>query len=263
MIGLVPLLFLVLPLFIVIPMSFINGHIIEFPPHEWGLDAYRHVLTSISWGTAILYSVKVALLSVVVTSITAGLAAVGASRLPYKFEATLSALILVPLSMPVIVLALSTFQIFNNWGISGTTTAFVIAYGVLGAPYVFVVVRAALVKLDVKLIQSATSLGAGTWSLLRWVYIPSLRPAIATGALLVFAVSFDEVVVALFISGPDSITFPVKLFNETQFNLTPDIMAVATIVLVVVIALVSIAVAGVGARRVLSRVTTVESDNTH
>ena len=98
------------------------------------------------------------------------------------------------------------------------------------------------------------SLGAGTWSIMRWVYFPALAPALASGALLVFVVSFDEVVIAFFISGPGAITFPVKLFTEVQFNLSPAIMAVSTLVLGAVVASVVLGMIVFGARRTVYRI---------
>ena len=90
--------------------------------------------------------------------------------------------------------------------------------------------------------------------MLRWVYLPAILPALLSGALLVFVVSFDEVVVALFLSGPGSITFPVKLFTEVQFNLSPAILAVSTLLLAAVIVAVAAGIGLFGARRTVYRV---------
>jgi putative spermidine/putrescine transport system permease protein len=153
-----------------------------------------------------------------------------------------------------VVLALGTFQFFIQVGLTGTLAGIAIAHGVLGVPYVFLTVRAALTKLDMALVRSAMSLGAGTWSVMRWVYLPALLPALVSGALLVFVVSFDEVVIALFLSGPGAITFPVKLFTDVQQNLSPAVMAVSTLLLAVVVLAVVVAVLVLGARRTIYRV---------
>lgn len=257
LLALPPMLFLVLPMLLVVPMSFTNGQIIEFPPQAWGLGAYKEVFADDGWRTAILFSLKVAGLAVVIAVSTASLAAIGVSRCSPRLGGWVSAIALIPLSMPVVVLALGSFQVFNNWRLTGTLFGFALAHGVLGAPYVFVTVRAALAKLDMALVRSAMSLGAGTWSVLRWVYLPAIRPALLSGALLVFIVSFDEVVIALFISGPQAITFPVKLFTELQFNLSPAIMAVSTLLLSVVVAFVLLGLAVFGAHRTVYRIAKV------
>jgi putative spermidine/putrescine transport system permease protein len=253
MLAIPALLFLVLPILLVIPMSFTAGHVVEFPPSAWGLNAYRELFADDGWRQAIIFSFKVSVLAVFLSVVTAGLAAIGLTRLQVRGEGLIAAVILTPLAMPVVVLALGTFQFFNQLQLTGTLVGFAIAHGVLGVPYVFLTARAALSKLDIALVRSAMSLGAGTWSVLRWVYLPSILPALISGALLVFVVSFDEVVIAFFISGPSAITFPVKLFTEVQFNLSPVIMAVATLLLVGVTVSVVVGVLLLGARRTVYR----------
>lgn len=248
------LLFLVLPILLVIPMSFTAGHVIEFPPSAWGLTAYRELFADDGWREAIVFSLKVSALAIVLSVVTAGLAAIGLLRLQMYGEGLVAAVILVPLAMPVVVLALGTFQFFNQLQLNGTLVGIAIAHGVLGVPYVFLTVRAALSKLDIALVRSAMSLGAGTWSVLRWVYLPAVLPGLLSGALLVFVVSFDEVVISLFLAGPSAITFPVKLFTELQFNLSPAIMAVSTLLLAVVIASVVLGILLFGVRRTVYRV---------
>ena len=248
------LLLLVLPILPVIPMSFTAGQVVEFPPSAWGLKAYRELVADAGWRQAIVFSLKVAALAVLLSVVTATLAAIGLPRLRSRGEGLIAAVILAPLAMPVVVLALGTFQFFIQIKLNGTLIGIAIAHGVLGVPFVFLTVRAALSKLDVSLVRSAMSLGAGTWSVLRWVYLPAILPALLSGALLVFVVSFDEVVISLFISGPGAITFPVKLFTEVQFNLSPAIMAVSTLLLAAVVLVVVIGIALFGARRTVYRV---------
>jgi putative spermidine/putrescine transport system permease protein len=248
------LLLLALPMLTIIPMSFTAGHVVEFPPTQWGLGAYREVFADDGWREAIQFSLKVAALAVLMSVVAATLAAIGLTQLKIRGEALMTALILTPLAMPVVVLALGTFQLFIQVGLTGTLAGVAIVHGVLGVPYVFLTVRAALTKLDMAMVRSAMSLGAGTWSVMRWVYLPALLPALISGALLAFVVSFDEVVIALFISGPGAVTFPVKLFTDVQQNLSPAVMAVSTLLLMVVVFAVVVAVAALGARRTVYRV---------
>src|SRR4051794_37957268 len=156
--------------------------------------------------------------------------------------------------MPGVVLALGTFQFFLQVQLTGTLLGIAIAHGVLGVPYVFLTVQAALSKLDLALVRSAMSLGAGTWSVLRWVYLPAILPALVSGALLVFVVSFDEVVIALFISGPGAITFPVKLLPESHSTLPPGGRGVSPLLLAAVVLIVVRGIVLLGPRRTISRV---------
>jgi putative spermidine/putrescine transport system permease protein len=248
------LLLLVLPILPIIPMSFTGGHVVEFPPSTWGLTAYRELFADERWRDAIVFSLQVSAVAVTLSVVAAVFAAIGLPRLQSRGEGVITALILMPLAMPVVVLALGTFQFFLQLQLTGTLLGIAIAHGVLGVPYVFLTVQAALSKLDLALVRSAMSLGAGTWSVLRWVYLPAILPALVSGALLVFVVSFDEVVIALFISGPGAITFPVKLLTEVQFNLSPAVMAVSTLLLGAVVLAVVAGLLLFGARRTVFRI---------
>ena len=248
------LLFLLLPILAVVPMSFTAGQVVEFPPEEWGLAAYRALFADPRWGQAIVFSLKVSAVAVVLSVVAAGFAAIGLSRLHMRGEALVTAVILAPLAMPVVVLALGTFQFFIQIQINGTLAGIALAHAVLGVPYVFLTVRAALSKLDMALVRSAMSLGAGTLDVLRWVYLPAILPALLSGALLGFVVSFDEVVVSLFLSGPGALTLPVKLLTEVQFNLSPTIMAVSALLLAVVVFAVVLGIVMFGVRRTVYRI---------
>ena len=248
------LVFLLVPILAVVPMSFTAGQVVEFPPEEWGLAAYRALFADPRWGQAIVFSLKVSAVAVVLSVVAAGFAAIGLSRLHMRGEALVTAVILAPLAMPVVVLALGTFQFFIQIQINGTLAGIALAHAVLGVPYVFLTVRAALSKLDMALVRSAMSLGAGTLDVLRWVYLPAILPALLSGALLVFVVSFDEVVVSLFLSGPGALTLPVKLLTEVQFNLSPTIMAVSALLLAVVVFAVVLGIVMFGVRRTVYRI---------
>lgn len=104
------LLFLLLPILAVVPMSFTAGQVVEFPPEEWGLAAYRALFADPRWGQAIVFSLKVSAVAVVLSVVAAGFAAIGLSRLHMRGEALVTAVILAPLAMPVVVLALGTFS---------------------------------------------------------------------------------------------------------------------------------------------------------
>ncbi len=248
------LLFLLVPILAVVPMSFTAGQVVEFPPEQWGLAAYRELFADPRWGQAIVFSLKVSGVAVVLSVVAAGFAAIGLSRLHMRGEALVTAVILAPLAMPVVVLALGTFQFFIQVQLNGTLAGIALAHAVLGVPYVFLTVRAALSKLDMALVRSAMSLGAGTLAVLRWVYLPAILPALLSGALLVFVVSFDEVVVSLFLSGPGAVTLPVKLLTEVQFNLSPTIMAVSTLLLAVVVFALVLGIVMFGVHRTVYRI---------
>lgn len=244
------LLILILPLIPIVPMSFTRTNVVAFPPPSWGLHAYAALFAAPDWGAALLVSLRVAALAAIFAVLAAVGAAVGLSRLRFPGKEAVTVLMLVPLALPVVVLGLADFQFFARLGLNGSVLGIALAHAVIAVPYVFVTVRAALTRLDTRLVSAATSLGAGSLSILRWVYLPAIGPALAAGALLAFVVSFEEVVVALFLSGPSAITLPVKLFTELQYNLSPVIMAVSTIILAAVLVLVLLGTLFSGPRRV-------------
>ena len=233
--ALLPLALLVLPLAAIVPMSFTATDIIALPPDRWGFAAYSHLWTAPGWGQALLASLEVAAAAAVLAVIAGTAAAIGISRLHGAAAAIVTALVLAPLALPVVVMGLAQFEFFARLRLNGTLAGIALAHGVLGVPYVFLTMRAALARLDSALIRAAQSLGAGAWPLLRWVYLPVLFPAVLAGTVLAYSASLEEVVIALFLSGPRAITLPVKLFTECRYNLSPIILAVATLLMAVVL----------------------------
>ena len=242
--AMLPLALLVLPLLAIVPMSFTATDVVALPPARWGFAAYRHLLVAPGWASSVVSSLEVAAGAAFLAVVCGTAAAIGIGRLSGTLANLVTALILTPLALPVVVMGLAQFQFFARLHLDGTLAGIALAHAVLGVPYVFLTVRAALARLDANLLRAAESLGAGAWSLLRWIYLPILLPAVLAGALLAYGASLEEVVIAMFLSGPRAITLPVKLFTELQYNLSPIILAVATLLLAVVLAF-GLAVAGV------------------
>lgn len=242
--AVLPLALLVLPMLAIVPMSFTATDVVSLPPQRWGFDAYRHLLVAPGWGSSVASSLEVAAGAALLAVICGTAAAIGIGRLSGILSNLVTALVLTPLALPVVVMGLAQFQFFARLHLDGTLSGIALAHAVLGVPYVFLTMRAALARLDANLLYAAESLGAGAWSLLRWIYLPILLPAVLAGALLAFGASLEEVVIAMFLSGPRAITLPVKLFTELQYNLSPIILAVATLLLAVVLAF-GVAVAAV------------------
>ena len=232
--SILPLALLVLPLLAIVPMSFTATEVIALPPDRFGFDAYRHLLAAPGWGDALLSSIEVAALAALLAVITGTTAAIGLGRLRGFAVHLVNGLVLAPLALPVVVLGLAQFEFFARLRF-GVLLGIALAHGVMGVPYVFLTMRAALTRLDITIVRAAESLGAGALSVFRWVYLPTLLPAILAGMALAFGASFEEVVIALFLSGPHAITLPVKLYTELQYNLSPIVLAVATLILMAVL----------------------------
>lgn len=225
------LLYLMLPALIVVPMALTKGQFLQFPPIWISLHSFRDFFNDHLWVDSALISAKVALLAVIialVAGISAGLALHGNS---FFGKRAVTAIILTPIVIPLVVLALADYLLFDALGLGGSWVAIGLAHGLLGTPYVFIAIQTSLVGMRPALVRSAQSLGAGPLAVLRHVYWPTLRPGVFSGIIFAFATSFDEVVIAFFLQSPNATTLPVRMFNSIQYDLTPKLAAVSSLLL--------------------------------
>lgn len=233
------LVFLVLPLVVVIPISFGQSSLLEFPPSQYSLRWYRALISGPQWLTAGVTSLKVGLIVAIVSTAVSTATAFGFARYNGRGKAVMQALVLSPLVVPVIVSGVALYYLFSMLRLTGTVTALVIAHALLTFPYGVVVVSSALERFDERLEQAAMSLGANPWRTFWRVTFPIVRPAIIVAAMFAFLVSFDEVVMALLLSGPHIRTVPKQMWDGIRFDLNPVIAAVSTLLLAFSAALVA------------------------
>lgn len=227
-----PILFmLVLPMLIVIPMSFTSSSLLIFPPPGFSLRWFANVLGDPAWMSALAVSLKVAILATIVGCTAGASAAAGLMRARGIVASLAAAVIMLPLVVPLIVLAFADYGLYSRLGLVGHWEAIGIAHGVLGTPYAYVLVRASLSALDPALARASQSLGGGMAMTFRHVYWPAMARGIFGSAVIVFALSFDDVVLAYFLQSPGSVTVPVKMFTDIQYGLSPGIAAMASLVL--------------------------------
>jgi putative spermidine/putrescine transport system permease protein len=243
------LLFLVLPSLVIVPMALTAGNLLQFPPAGFSLHAFTEYLSDPAWRASTLLSFQVAALAVA-TGVLAGTgAAIALHGRRFPGRGLLVGLILAPIVVPAVLLALGDYLLLAPAGLVGAWWAIGLAHAMLVTPYVFIAVQSSLATgLDPALTRSARSLGAGTATILRHVYWPAIRPGVLAGAVLGFAVSFDEVVLALFLQGPATVTLPVRMFTSIQYELSPKIAAAASVFLGIA-ALVLAAQAGLARRQ--------------
>jgi putative spermidine/putrescine transport system permease protein len=230
--GLV-LLFLALPVLIVALLSFSSASYLTFPPPAFGIRWYQAYLGSREWLASTWLSVVIAA-SVVVLATTLGtLAALGLARLRGPTRAAVAALIVSPLIVPGIIAAIGIYYAFSRYRLVGTTIGLVLAHTCLAVPFVVTSVSASLAGLDRRLQQAALSLGATPWGTFRQVTLPLIRPGVLIGALFAFIASFDELIVALFLSESGAVTLPRRMWDDLRFAIDPTIAAVSTLMIVV------------------------------
>jgi len=227
------LFFLVLPTLIVLPMSLGTASYIQFPPRGLTLKWYLDYFTDSDWMAATWFSLKIAFATTVTSTIigTSGSIALVRGKLPGK--AFIQALTLSPMVVPHIVIAVAIYLVFAPVGLTGNFTGFLIAHTMLSVPYVIITVTAVLQRFDVTLELAALNCGASRLQAFRFIVLPNIMPGVAAGAVFAFLASFDEATVAFFISGINGTTITRKMFEDIDFNLTPVVAAVSTMLVLV------------------------------
>ena len=240
LVGLI-LLFLALPIVVVMVVSFSSATYLTFPPPAFGMRWYTAYFTSDDWLRPTWLSLWVAACVVVLATFLGTLAAVGIGRLPRALRVLASALIVSPLIVPVIVAAIGIYYAFAGYGLVGTPVGLILANTCLAVPFVFISVSASLAGIDPRLEQAALSLGATPSGTFFQITLPLIRPGVLAGALFAFVTSFDELVVALFISGSGAVTLPRRMWDDVLYQIEPTIAAVSTLTIVLTVVLMGCA----------------------
>jgi putative spermidine/putrescine transport system permease protein len=225
--------FLLLPTLIIVPMSFSEGRQLEFPPQGLSVRWYEVIFSDPTWRDAMATSAQVALLTVVIATALGTAAALALVRWRSRASGAVSALLLSPMIVPVVIFGVGTFLLFSRWQLTGTLTGLVIAHVVLALPFVIVSVMASARTLDPTLELAAAGLGAGRWKTFQRVVLPLIAPGVAAGALFAFITSWDEIVVALFMTSPTLRTLPVVMWGQVRTQLDPSLAAAGTLLLVI------------------------------
>jgi putative spermidine/putrescine transport system permease protein len=232
---------LVIPTLVVIPLSFTAATSFQFPPKGWSTQWYVNLFEDPTWSQALITSVIVATLSAVAATVLGTAAALGMQGRSFG-RRTLSALLLAPMIVPVVIVAVGVYAVFLPWGLTGTIPGFVAAHCALGIPFVFVTVSAGLEALNPQLASAAASLGASPVSTFRKITLPLIAPSMLTGALFAFMASFDEVVISIFLVTPQRRTLPVEMYTSVTRDIDPTVAAAATVIFVITTVLLSIGV---------------------
>ena len=241
--------FLVLPTIIVVPMSFSNSQYLEFPPREWSLRWYANYIHSASWMQATATSLKAGTLTVLMATPLGTMAAYGLFVSRLRFAGLVLPVLLTPIITPVILVGIAVFYAYVRLQLVNTLTGIVLAHAMLALPLVVMVVTSALKSYDMNQEMAARSLGASRPKAFLLVTLPQIRFSLITAAVLAFLTSFDEVVIALFVSGGDNSTLTRNMFNALRDQIDPTIAAISTVMIVISSLLVGLSQLLGGARR--------------
>jgi putative spermidine/putrescine transport system permease protein len=230
-------LFLIAPLVIVVLMSFSAGSTLSFPPPGFSTRWYSSLLGNRMWTQAATTSLRIGLTAAALSAVLGTLAALGLVRGRYPGRGIVNAVILSPLIVPLVVTAVGMYLFFVRWGLTGTFWGLALAHAALGIPFVIITVSASLRTLDRNLELAAANLGAGPVRTFSRVTLPLISPGVVVGSLFAFIWSWDELVVAIFLSSPLVRTLPVVMWGQVRSRIDPTIAVVATLLMVITVLL--------------------------
>ncbi len=233
--------FLIAPILVIVPLSFSADPFFAYPIEQWSLRWYAALVgddpQALLWQRAVVNSLIIGLSATLLATCLGTLAAIGVWRSPRPLANTVTALMLSPIVVPIVVTAIGTYYFYARLGLVGTYTGLILAHAALGAPFVFVTVTATLASFDETLLKAGASLGASPARVFRMIMLPLILPGVVSGAIFAFATSWDEVVIALFLAGPEQHTIPRRMWSGMRDNLSPTIIAAATLLIALSIAL--------------------------
>jgi ABC-type spermidine/putrescine transport system permease subunit II len=224
------LLFLCLPIAVVVPMSFSSASSLEFPPPGFSLRWYESFFGDPRWLRAAGNSALIALAASIAALVLGSVAAYGLVRGRFRGRAVLESNFILPLILPPVITAVALYIFFARIGLLGTIPGLIVAHTILTVPYVVLLMSVAIRQFDVRIEQVAYSLGASWFRMFRSVLLPNLLPSVLAAWIFAVIISFDEVIVTLFLAGAYD-TIPKRMFNELILQVNPTITAIATLLI--------------------------------
>lgn len=224
--------FLLAPMFITVPISLTPTRFVSMPEGEYSLRHYETVFTGDAWLGPLGDSAMVGIGATLIATFVGGAAAIGLWRLGGRTARIIGVLALMPMIVPPIVTALALSRAWVSLGLFDTVVGVILSHAILGMPFVFMTTSAALEGLDPRIVEAARSLGAGPFRVVRDVIVPNVRAGLITGGLFAFMISWDEIIVTLFVSSRSVFTLPRKIWSDIRDNLDPAVAAVSTLMIV-------------------------------
>jgi putative spermidine/putrescine transport system permease protein len=228
--------FLMFPILVIIPLSFNAQDFFTFTPAMLALDPegyslkhYRDFFGNQDWQLAMRNSLTIAPMATLISVGLGTLAAIGLSQSHVPFKRAIMAILISPMIVPLIISAAGMYFFFSSIGLQGTYWGVVLAHAILGIPFVIITVTATLVGFDRSLTRASANLGAGPVRTFFKVQLPLILPGVISGGLFAFITSFDEVVVVIFVGSAAQKTLPWQMFIGLREQISPTILAVATL----------------------------------
>ncbi|KIN70672.1 Binding-protein-dependent transport systems inner membrane component [Sulfitobacter noctilucae] len=249
--------FLIAPILVIIPLSFnaqdfftFTPEMLAFDPEGYSTKHYEDFFSNSDWQLALRNSLKIAPVATLISVSLGTLAAIGLSQSHVPFRRGIMAILISPMIVPLIISATGMYFFYSNpyiptpfgkielpFTLTGTYIGVVLAHAALGIPFVIITVTATLVGFDRSLTRAAANMGAGPVTTFFKVQMPLILPGVVSGGLFAFITSFDEVVVVLFVGSAGQKTLPWQMFTGLREQISPTILAVATILIAVSVVL--------------------------
>ncbi|MEX0319839.1 MULTISPECIES: ABC transporter permease [unclassified Ruegeria] len=238
--------FLITPILVVMPLSFnaqdfftFTPEMLRFDPAGYSMKHYEDFFSNSDWQNALWNSIKIAPMATLLSVGFGTLAAIGLSQPHVPFRRAIMAILISPMIVPLIISAAGMYFFYSRIGLQGTYFGVVLAHAALGIPFVIITVTATLVGFDRSLTRAAANMGAGPVTTFFRVQMPLILPGVISGGLFAFITSFDEVVVVLFVGSAGQKTLPWQMFTGLREQISPTILAVATILVAISILLLT------------------------
>ncbi len=239
-------LFLIGPILVIVPLSFnaepyftFTDAMLNFDAAGYSLRWYEEFFTSSAWIGAIQNSFFIGVSSTILATFLGTVAALGLSSRYMPYRSIVMAVLISPMIVPLIISAAAMFFFYSEVGLAKTYPGVILAHTALGIPFVVITVTATLSGFDNTLTRAAASLGAHPTRTFFKVILPLVLPGVISGALFAFITSFDEIVIVLFVAGPEQRTVPIEMWSGIREEISPTILAVATLLVAVSIMLLT------------------------
>ena len=239
-------LFLIAPILVIIPLSFnaepyftFTEGMISMKSDAYSTRWYADIAKNPQWAFSAVNSIIVAVCSTLLATFLGTLAALGLSQSHMPYKSAVMGVLISPMIVPLIISAAGMFFFYSNIGLAQTLPGLILAHAVLGTPFVVITVTATLTGFDDSLTRASQSLGADSRKTFFKVQMPLILPGVISGALFAFITSFDEVVIVFFLAGFEQRTIPRQMWAGIREQISPTILAVATILVVVSILLLT------------------------
>ncbi|MBV4542797.1 ABC transporter permease [Pseudomonas vlassakiae] len=241
LVALATIIFLIGPLLAILPLAFTSNVFLTYPIGELSLRWFDVVFNNDVWHRSMVNSLIMGVGSTFLATVLGTLAALGLRNKNVPCVSLLKTVFLLPMVVPAVVLGVGMQIVFAKLGLASSYTGVIIAHTVLALPFVLISVLDSLAGIHSSLERAAASLGAKPFATFRHVVLPLAAPGIGTGAVFAFATSLDEVVITLFLAGPNQTTMALKMFSSLRENVTPAVTAVAFILILITLVLIGAA----------------------